>query len=48
MLDLLNDLLWSKVLIVALVGLGLYFTIASRFVQLRYFGSMFRIFGLPA
>ena len=44
MLDLLNDLLWSKVLIVALVGLGLYFTIASRFVQLRYFGSMFRIF----
>ena len=45
MLDLLNDLLWSKVLIVALVGLGLYFTIASRFVQLRYFGSMFRIFG---
>lgn len=44
MLDLLNDLLWSKVLIVALVGLGLYFTIASRFVQLRYFGSMFSIF----
>lgn len=44
MLDLLNDLLWSKVLIVALVGLGLYFTLASRFVQLRYFGSMFRIF----
>ncbi|HEY6612497.1 MAG TPA: alanine/glycine:cation symporter family protein [Pseudomonas sp.] len=44
MLDLLNDLLWSKVLIVALVGLGLYFSIRSRFVQFRYFGSMFRIF----
>ncbi len=44
MLDLLNDLLWSKVLIVALVGLGLYLTIVSRFVQLRYFSSMFRIF----
>lgn len=44
MLDLLNDLLWSKVLIVALVGLGLFFSIASRFVQLRYFGDMFRIF----
>lgn len=45
MLDLLNDLLWSKVLVVTLVGLGLIFTIASRFVQLRYFGDMFRIFG---
>lgn len=44
MLDLLNDLLWGKVLIVALVGLGLYFTVRSRFVQLRYFGSMFSIF----
>lgn len=44
MLDLLNDLLWGKVLIVALVGLGLYFSIASRFVQFRYFGNMFSIF----
>ncbi len=44
MLDILNDLLWSKVLIVALVGLGLYFSIRSRFVQFRYFGDMFRIF----
>ena len=45
MLDILNDLIWSKLLIVMLVGLGLYFTIRSRFVQFRYFGSMFRIFG---
>lgn len=44
MLDLLNDLIWSKLLIVMLIGLGLYFTVASRFVQFRYFGSMFRIF----
>jgi len=44
MLDLINDLLWSKVLIVMLVGLGLYFTVRSGFVQFRYFGSMFRIF----
>ena len=44
MLDLLNDLLWSKLLIVMLIGLGLYFTVRSRFVQFRYFGSMFRIF----
>lgn len=45
MLDLLNDLLWGKVLIVVLIGLGLWFTIGSRFVQFRYFGRMFRILG---
>lgn len=45
MLDILNDLLWSKLLIVMLIGLGLYFTVASRFVQFRYFGRMFRILG---
>ena len=45
MLDLLNDLLWGKVLIVALIGLGLVFTIGSRFVQFRHFGRMFRILG---
>ncbi|WP_462382869.1 alanine/glycine:cation symporter family protein [Pseudomonas sp. Marseille-QA0892] len=45
MLDLLNDFIWSKVLIVMLVGLGLYFSVRSRFVQFRYFSSMFRIFG---
>lgn len=44
MLDILNDLIWSKLLIVMLIGLGLYFSVASRFVQFRYFGSMFRIF----
>ena len=45
MLELLNDLLWGKVLIVVLIALGLTFTIRSRFVQFRYFGRMFRIFG---
>jgi AGCS family alanine or glycine:cation symporter len=45
MLDIINDLIWSKLLIVMLIGLGLFFTIASRFVQFRYFTSMFRIFG---
>ena len=44
MLDFLNDLIWSKVLIIALVGLGLYFSVRSRFVQFRYFGDMFSIF----
>ncbi|HQV08364.1 MAG: alanine/glycine:cation symporter family protein [Rhodocyclaceae bacterium] len=45
MLDMLNDLLWGKVLIVVLLGIGLWFTVASRFVQFRYFGRMFRILG---
>ena len=43
MLAFINDLLWSWVLIIVLVGLGLAFTIASRFVQFRYFLRMFRI-----
>ncbi|MDN3559684.1 alanine/glycine:cation symporter family protein [Vreelandella neptunia] len=45
MLDMLNDLLWGKVLLVLLVGVGIGFTVASRFVQFRYFGEMFRILG---
>ncbi|WOJ98423.1 alanine/glycine:cation symporter family protein [Congregibacter brevis] len=45
MLAMLSDLLWSKVLVVMLVGIGLYFTVASRFVQFRYFGKMFSVLG---
>ncbi len=41
MIGTLTDLLWSYVLIVLLVGLGLWFTVASRFVQFRFFGAMF-------
>ncbi|MGO3343995.1 MAG: alanine/glycine:cation symporter family protein [Marinomonas sp.] len=43
MLSLLSDLLWSKILITVLIGLGLWFTLASRFIQFRYFGKMFSI-----
>jgi AGCS family alanine or glycine:cation symporter len=43
MLDAINDLLWGKIIIVALIALGLVFTIASRFVQFRYFLQMFSI-----
>src|SRR3546814_15562475 len=42
MLALLNDLIWSKLLIVMLIGLGLLFTIRSGFVQFRYFGKIGR------
>jgi len=43
MLDFLNDVLWGYVLIYGLIAAGLAFTIASRFVQFRYFGAMFGI-----
>ena len=41
MLGVLNDLLWNHVLTIVLVVLGVTFTVASRFVQFRYFGLMF-------
>lgn len=43
MLAVINDFLWTWVLIVVLVGIGVTFTIVSRFVQFRYFGNMFGI-----
>ncbi|WP_148252090.1 alanine/glycine:cation symporter family protein [Aidingimonas lacisalsi] len=45
MLELLNELLWGKILLVLLVSVGIGFTVASRFVQFRYFGRMFQILG---
>ena len=38
-----NDVLWSYVLIVMLVGLGIWFTLATGFVQVRRLGEMFRL-----
>ena len=38
-----NTVLWSYILIVLLIGLGLYFTIRTGFVQIRYLGEMFRV-----
>jgi len=40
-----SDVLWSKILIVMLIVLGLYFTFRTKFVQFRYFGEMFRLLG---
>ncbi|WP_223069172.1 alanine/glycine:cation symporter family protein [Paenibacillus caui] len=36
-----NDLLWSKLLIVLLIGFGLYFTVRSKFVQFGMLKEMF-------
>ncbi|AEB77124.1 alanine/glycine:cation symporter family protein [Clostridium botulinum] len=40
-----NTLLWSYVLIALLIVMGLYFTIKSEFVQVRYFIDMFKLLG---
>ncbi|MBP7249550.1 MAG: alanine:cation symporter family protein [Selenomonas sp.] len=38
-----NDVLWSYVLIVILIACGLYFTFATRFVQVRMLPEMLRL-----
>ena len=42
MLATVTDWLWSYVLIVALLAVGIRLTVAARFVQLRLFREMFR------
>jgi AGCS family alanine or glycine:cation symporter len=39
----INGVLWSYVLIIVLVGIGLYFTVRTGFVQIRYFFEMFKV-----
>ena len=41
--DLLNGLLWGKVLIWLLVGTGIYFTLRLGFIQVRQFGHTFTV-----
>jgi alanine or glycine:cation symporter, AGCS family len=45
MLAAVTDFLWSYILVVVLITIGLVFTVGSRFVQLRYFVEMFRVLG---
>lgn len=44
-IEYINNILWSYVLIVVLVGAGLYFGFKTRFVQIRYFKTMFKLLG---
>ncbi|WP_372025148.1 alanine/glycine:cation symporter family protein [Tistrella mobilis] len=41
-IDFLNTLLWSYVLIYGLLGVGIYFTLRLRFVQILHFPEMIR------
>ena len=40
--SIVNDIVWNPLLVVLLVGAGLYFSIRTRFVQVRRFGLMIR------
>lgn len=40
-----NDLLWSYILIILLIGMGIYFSIRTKFVQFRMVGEMIRLLG---
>ncbi len=43
-LELFNEFLWAHVAFVLIVGAGLYFSIRSRFFQIRRFGGILRSF----
>ena len=43
-----NDFVWTYILIILLVGCGLYFTWRTRFVQLRMVGEMVRLIADPS
>lgn len=43
LVDFLNGWIWSKGLIFLCLGVGLYFSIRSRFAQVRHFGEMIRL-----
>nr|WP_307890088.1 alanine/glycine:cation symporter family protein [Clostridium botulinum] len=45
MISVLNNYLWSYILIALLITLGLFFSFKSKFVQIRYFKEMFRLLG---
>ncbi len=40
LIDPINNVLWTYVLVYLLVGAGIYFTVRTRFVQVRYFRRM--------
>ncbi|WP_210366841.1 alanine/glycine:cation symporter family protein [Bacillus sp. REN3] len=44
-ITVLNDFVWTYILIAVLIVLGTYFSLRTRFVQFRYFGEMIRILG---
>ncbi|WP_249870422.1 alanine/glycine:cation symporter family protein [Oceanobacillus saliphilus] len=42
-IGIINDFLWSYILIIVLLGVGLYFTLKTGFVQFKTIPEMFRV-----
>ena len=42
-MDLINDILWTYILIAMLLGCAVWFTLKTRFVQFRMIGEMLRL-----
>lgn len=42
-INLINNLVWSNFLIALCLGAGIYFSITTRFLQVRYFKEMIRL-----
>ena len=43
LVSILNGIIWSNALIVLCLGTGLYFSVRTRFLQVRHFKEMFRL-----
>jgi AGCS family alanine or glycine:cation symporter len=39
----INDLIWSNALIILCLGAGIYFSVVTRFLQVRYFKEMIKL-----
>lgn len=46
-IDIINDFLWGKVLIVLLLSLGVFFSFKFRFMQIRQLGHMIKLLLSP-
>ena len=46
-INTLSDLLYSYILIILLLGVGIWFTFRTRFVQFRLFGESLRVVAQP-
>lgn len=45
MINVVNNFMWSYLLIVLLIGAGLYFSFKTKFVQFRMLKEMFYLLG---
>lgn len=41
--NILNGIIWSDALIYLCLGAGLFYSVLTRFVQVRLFGEMWRL-----